>query len=133
MCRIMSLGADLDYDAARDQPLSYEGQAKIAALRAVSRDVSGELRVQEIRLGFRPDKLEIKSEGGTFSDQPLELSSSIASSEASATAFSLEASGPDNEWRIPILIGSGPAPHDVSIELTSKTASIRPAAIGKRL
>jgi hypothetical protein len=53
--------------------MTYRGQAKIAGLRAVSREVTGELRVQEVLLDFQPDIVEVQSKGGAFADQPLDL------------------------------------------------------------
>lgn len=73
----LSVATDLDFDSVRDQPLEYEGQAMIAGLRVAGRDIAGDLGAREIRFEFQPDKLEIRSEGGTFADQPLSLTVSV--------------------------------------------------------
>jgi uncharacterized protein involved in outer membrane biogenesis len=69
----VALKADLEFDQVRAEPLAYEGQVKVTGLRAVSRDIAGELRIQEIRVDFRPDQLKVESDGGAFADQPLDL------------------------------------------------------------
>jgi len=77
----VSLKADLDFDQVRAEPLAYEGQVKVIGLRASSRDIAGELRVQEIRVDFKPDELKVKSEGGAFADQPLDLTLTVVDFE----------------------------------------------------
>ncbi len=77
----VSLQADLDFDQVRAVPLAYEGRVKVAGLRASSRDIDGELRVQEIRVDFKPDELKVKSEGGAFADQPLDLTLTVVDFE----------------------------------------------------
>ncbi len=77
----VSLKADLDFDQVRAEPLAYEGQVKVAGLRASSRDIAGELRVQEIRVDFKPDELKVQSEGGAFADQPLDLTLTVVDFE----------------------------------------------------
>ncbi len=77
----VSLNVDLDFDQVRAEPLAYEGQVNVAGLRASSSDIAGELRVQEIRVDFKPDELKVKSEGGAFADQPLDLTLTVVDFE----------------------------------------------------
>lgn len=70
--------ADLDFDRTRSAaPLNYRGEAKVTELRAVHREVAGEVHVQEVRLKFEQDKLEVQTQGGTYTDQPLELTLTV--------------------------------------------------------
>ena len=77
----LSLKADLDFDQVRAEPLAYEGQVAVTGLRATSREIAGELRVQEIRVDFKPDELKVESEGGSFADQPLDLTLTVVDFE----------------------------------------------------
>ena len=77
----VSLKADLDFDQVRAEPLAYEGQVNVTGLRAASGDIDGELRVGEIRVDFKPDQLKVKSEGGAFAGQPLDLTLTVVDFE----------------------------------------------------
>ena len=77
----VSVKADLDFDQVRAEPLAYEGRVRVAGLRASSRDIEGELRVREIRVDFKPDELKVKSDGGDFADQPLDLTLTVSDFE----------------------------------------------------
>lgn len=73
----VSVEAELDFDRSRETPLAYEGRLVVAGLRASSDQVEGELQVREVRIDFRPDEVQVATEGGDFAGQPLEVAVTV--------------------------------------------------------
>jgi hypothetical protein len=65
------LTTDLEYDARRDEPLSYSGTAILSGVRMARSDIDGELRFAKALLDFKPNNLRVNIEEGTFDGKPL--------------------------------------------------------------
>jgi len=79
---VVGLEADLDFDSSRLEPLGYEGILTVADFLASGSEVDGELKVDRVTLGFKPDELVVGTQGGEFSGQPLEVAVKVVDFEA---------------------------------------------------
>jgi len=73
-----SLDADVEYDGAVAEALTYSGDAQIVRTTVSSAEVAGELKIARAVADFEPDNLRLNIQDATFNDKPLAAHLAIA-------------------------------------------------------